>query len=80
LVRQCSHGCEVHSLAEVLQEVADADIPAGVKVLSTFVHSGVSAQQLDRLPDVRLVATRSTGFDHVDLDASPSTPWRCCWR
>jgi len=69
LVRQCSHGCEVHSLAEVLQEVADADIPAGVKVLSTFVHSGVSAQQLDRLPDVRLVATRSTGFDHVDLDA-----------
>ena len=67
LVHKCSHGCEVHSRMEALQDLPDADIPPGVTVLSTFVHSRVTAGQLDRLPGLRLVTTRSTGFDHIDL-------------
>jgi D-lactate dehydrogenase len=41
----------------------------GVAVLSVFVGSRVDRQVLDACPDLRLVATRSTGHDHVDLAA-----------
>jgi D-lactate dehydrogenase len=47
----------------------DADhIPdgRGVDCLSVFVHSRVTPAVLDKLPNLKLVATRSTGFDHVD--------------
>ncbi len=40
-----------------------------VEVLSTFIYSGVSADVIAALPALRLIATRSTGFDHVDLEA-----------
>jgi D-lactate dehydrogenase len=41
----------------------------GVAVLSVFVGSRVDAPLLEACPDLRLVATRSTGYDHVDLAA-----------
>lgn len=37
--------------------------------LSVFIYSRVSAELLAALPALRLVATRSTGFDHIDLEA-----------
>ncbi len=37
-------------------------------VISTFVHSRLDAQVLELLPGLRLIASRSTGFDHIDLD------------
>jgi D-lactate dehydrogenase len=33
------------------------------------VHSHVTAELLAQLPDLGCVATRSTGYDHVDLEA-----------
>ncbi|MGC9453308.1 MAG: NAD(P)-dependent oxidoreductase [Phycisphaerae bacterium] len=69
LVHQCPHDCQVHSRIERLQDVGDDDIPEGVRILSPFIHSRVTADQLNRLPDLRLVATRSTGVDHIDTDA-----------
>jgi D-lactate dehydrogenase len=41
----------------------------GVAVLSVFVGSRVDRPLLDACPDLRLVATRSTGYDHVDVAA-----------
>jgi D-lactate dehydrogenase len=41
----------------------------GVKVLSVFVGSRVGDELLAACPDLELVATRSTGYDHVDLAA-----------
>src|SRR6266540_3994029 len=41
----------------------------GVRVLSVFVGSRVGDELLAACPDLELVATRSTGFDHVDLAA-----------
>jgi D-lactate dehydrogenase len=38
-------------------------------VLSIFIHSQVTEEILARLPNLKLIATRSTGFDHVDLAA-----------
>jgi D-lactate dehydrogenase len=37
--------------------------------LSVFIHSQVTSQVLDALPNLKFIATRSTGFDHIDLDA-----------
>jgi D-lactate dehydrogenase len=36
-------------------------------VLSVFVNSPVGVAELDRFPNIKLIATRSTGFDHIDL-------------
>jgi D-lactate dehydrogenase len=42
---------------------------AEAEAVSVFVHSEVGAAALDRLPALSLVATRSSGTDHIDLDA-----------
>ncbi len=46
-----------------LDEVADAE------AISVFIYSTVTRELLEKLPQLKLVATRSTGYDHVDLDA-----------
>lgn len=46
------------------------DAPAGdadAEALSIFVNSRVDAAVLEKYPKLRLIATRSTGFDHIDL-------------
>jgi lactate dehydrogenase-like 2-hydroxyacid dehydrogenase len=39
-----------------------------LEVLSPFISSQVGKAELERLPALRLIATRSTGFDHIDLN------------
>jgi D-lactate dehydrogenase len=46
--------------------VSDAQKLADCNVVSTFIFSQVNAEILRRAPSLKLVATRSTGFDHVD--------------
>lgn len=48
---------------EMLPQLRDCE------VLSPFIRSQVSKEVLAALPALRLVATRSTGYDHVDLEA-----------
>lgn len=43
---------------------------ASVQAISIFVDSPVGPAELERLPDLKLVTTRSTGFDHVDIEAA----------
>lgn len=38
-------------------------------IVSVFIHSVVTEELLNSLPKLRLIATRSTGFDHIDLTA-----------
>ncbi len=42
-------------------------------ILSVFIGSKVDKRVLDQCPRLRLIATRSTGFDHIDLKL-------CCER
>ena len=37
------------------------------EVISTFMHSALDATVLSQLAKVKLIVTRSTGFDHIDL-------------
>ncbi len=39
----------------------------GADVLAVFIHSKIDKKILDLLPNVVLVTTMSTGFDHIDL-------------
>lgn len=45
-------------------EAKDAD------VVSIFTGSKISAELLGNLPNLKLIATRTTGFDHIDLEAA----------
>ncbi len=40
-----------------------------VEVLSPFIYSNITAEVVATMPRLGLIATRSTGFDHVDLRA-----------
>jgi D-lactate dehydrogenase len=37
------------------------------EIVSVFVHSSLNRAALDKLPNLKFIATRSTGFDHIDL-------------
>lgn len=39
------------------------------QIISIFVDSKVSKDVADKLPNLKMIATRSTGFDHIDLEA-----------
>lgn len=43
-----------------------------VDALSVFIYSHVTREVLDGLPNLKLIATRSTGFDHIDIDTCRS--------
>ena len=40
---------------------------ASSEVLCVFIDSHVGTAELDRFPATKLIATRSTGYDHIDL-------------
>src|ERR1043166_2762998 len=42
--------------------------PNDCAVLSVFIHSRLDAASLAGLPNLKIIATRSTGYDHIDLD------------
>lgn len=48
-------------LHEAVDEAADADI------MSVFVGSEVGAEQLAKLPNLKFIAARSAGYDHIDM-------------
>jgi D-lactate dehydrogenase len=38
------------------------------EVISTFIYSGLDRAVLSRLPNLKMIAVRATGLDHVDLE------------
>lgn len=54
-------------LAEPLS-AENADHYGEAKVVSGFVYSTFSEQVIEQLTSLKLIATRSTGFDHIPLD------------
>ncbi len=59
-----------HLAAHTLRYPSDpAEVGADSEILSTFIYTKVDAAFLDAHPKLRLVSTRSTGVDHIDLAA-----------
>lgn len=68
LTSHCEHGCDIRPYSERFEEMPAEHLPKDASILSTFIYSDCSAEQLRRLPKLRLISTRSTGFNHIDLD------------
>lgn len=41
---------------------------AGAEVVSCFIYSTLNREVLENMPNLRYIATRSTGFDHIDIE------------
>jgi D-lactate dehydrogenase len=41
-----------------------------VEALSVFIYSKIDEKVMERLPNLKIVTTRSTGFDHIDVEAA----------
>src|SRR3989344_2585806 len=40
------------------------------EVLCTFIESTIGEAEMSRFPALKLIATRSTGYDHIDMSAA----------
>lgn len=47
---------------ETIKKAADAQI------ISVFVNSEIRAPLIDQMPDLKMIATRSMGYDHIDVE------------
>lgn len=45
-----------------------ANFSKDADVISSFIYSKITKKILNMLPNLKLIATRSTGFDHIDID------------
>jgi D-lactate dehydrogenase len=65
-LRERLAGVEIRTTLETLDEQT-IDLAQGASLISVFIRSRISDPLLTRLPAVRYIATRSTGYDHIDL-------------
>ena len=58
-----------HSLKFFEEPLTEASITKikDCNTLSVFIYSKINKKILDKLPKLKIIATRSTGFDHVDV-------------
>ena len=47
-------------------------------ILTISIGSTISKEVLDQLPQLKLIITRSTGYDHIDIDAATKKGIRVC--
>lgn len=47
----------------------NVDKYSNLDVISVFIYSGINEKLLSKMPKLKLITTRSTGFDHIDLEA-----------
>jgi len=60
-----------HAVELIPEPINDDFLPFthDLEAISVFVNSQVTQKVIDLLPKLRFIATRSTGFDHIDLAA-----------
>jgi D-lactate dehydrogenase len=50
-----------------LDEASKEDL-AQVEALLPFIHTAIGPAEIDAMPQLKIIATRSTGYDHIDLN------------
>ncbi len=69
ILKQDLPGFEVRLFKEALDEKT-IDQAADAEVVSVFIYSNLNRELISRLSKTRLITTRSTGFDHIDVKAA----------
>lgn len=54
----------------VVDSVSEDNINPDTEIISVFVSSIVDAKILDKMPKLKMIACRSTGFNNIDLSAA----------
>ncbi|MFA6213789.1 MAG: NAD(P)-dependent oxidoreductase [Candidatus Micrarchaeia archaeon] len=69
-----------HSLIFIDGPVSQKTLPKakGASVLSVFIYSRVGQREISALPGLKLVATRSTGFDHIAVSECKKSGVSAC--
>lgn len=65
LKRLCPPAWRVKYYAEEADRI-DLDKIGDAQIISVFIYSDLDATRLSQLPSLRMIATRSTGYDHID--------------
>lgn len=66
---QCGAQCQCQLIAERLDEnTTISDEMKEAEVISCFTFSRVSEKVLKQFPNLKLIALRSVGFNHIDVD------------
>jgi len=60
---------ELQFFSEPLNDDFATDL-RDIEALSVFIYSSVTAKVLKKMPNLKLIVTRSTGFDHIDISAA----------
>ena len=60
--------CDITFTAQKMHEY-DGSFGYDFDAVSVFVNSNVSREAMAHFPSIKLVATRSTGYDHIDIAA-----------
>ncbi len=58
----------VHLFEEKLTNENVNQLDKDTEILSTFIYSRIDKTVIDALPKLKLIATRSTGYDHIDIN------------
>lgn len=45
----------------------NTEVLRDAEVLSVFVNSEIKKEQIQKMPNLKLISTRSTGYDHIDV-------------
>ncbi|MDO8265789.1 MAG: 2,3-bisphosphoglycerate-dependent phosphoglycerate mutase [Candidatus Saccharibacteria bacterium] len=59
-----------HNWVYVEDKISLDNLDPATEVISVFVSSQVTREMIDRLPNLKLIACRSTGFNNVDFNAT----------
>ena len=59
-----------HQWDFVRDTISLRNIDKNAEVISVFVASQVTRQMIEKMPRLKLIATRSTGYDHIDIEAA----------
>lgn len=65
LKRLCPPAWQVRYYAQEADRIDLGEI-GDAQILSVFIYSDLDAPLLSQLPSLRMIATRSTGFEHID--------------
>ena len=68
--KKLSRNFDLQFYQEPLTDGFDSKAILDASVISPFIYSVVSAKIISRIKKLKLIATRSTGFNHIDLTAA----------
>ena len=63
-------GVEFITFAQSLNDIDEKELAPyyGAEIISTFVYSRLGRDLLSKFPNLKMISTRSTGYNNVDLD------------